>query len=225
MCSTPNFGNMRSHLWSVSTVHGDFSHLLLSYYHLTPGIVEGERDEATGKFIQPVATDGKETKAIATDDELKSYGRHIPYQQVYHYKAVFDNSFYVGRGNLKAIVAYQQNRREEFEDVLHPNTSGLDFMLHTINYDLHYSLPEQEGWKYAVGLNGMYQRSLNKGDEYLIPAYMMFDIGAFATSSYKWDNWNLSGGLQNRQSSSPQFRTGRSFSKPSPAISQVSQVA
>ena len=173
-----------------------FSHLLLSYYHLTPGIVEGERDEATGKFIQPVATDGKETKAIATDDELKSYGRHIPYQQVYHYKAVFDNSFYVGRGNLKAIVAYQQNRREEFEDVLHPNTSGLDFMLHTINYDLHYSLPEQEGWKYAVGLNGMYQRSLNKGDEYLIPAYMMFDIGAFATSSYKWDNWNLSGGLR-----------------------------
>ena len=68
--------------------------------------------------------------------------------------------------------------------------------LQTLNYDLHLSLPEQNTWKMTIGVGGMWQRNLNKGDEYLIPGYQLFDIGTYATSSYKAGDWTLSGGLR-----------------------------
>ena len=173
-----------------------FSHLKLSYYHLTPSMVEGERDEATGRFVYPVLVGGEEQKAIADDDMLKRYDKGMPYQQIHHYKAVLDNSIYLGGGTLKAIVGYQQNRRQEFEELATPSTPRLDFMLHTVNYDLNYNKEIAKGWKTTVGVGGMFQRSLNKGEEVLIPAYSLFDFGVFATTGYQTGKWNLSGGLR-----------------------------
>jgi iron complex outermembrane receptor protein len=173
-----------------------YSHLKLSYYHLTPSMVEGERDEETGAFVYPVAVDGEEETAVATEDILKRYGKGMPYQQIHHYKAVLDNSFYVGNGTLKALVGYQQNRRQEFEDVLSPSTPGLDFMLHTINYDVNYNQTLANLWKTTVGVGGMYQRSLNKGEEVLIPSYALFDFGVYATTAIQLGSWSLSGGLR-----------------------------
>ena len=147
-----------------------YSHLTLSYYHLTPGIIEGDRGYS------------------------HSYGKSLPFQQVHHYKAVSDNTFFIGNGTLQAIVAYQQNRRQEFEES--PSTPGLDFMLHTVNYDVRYKLPIADQLKIAVGGGGMWQRSLNKGDEYLIPAYQLFDIGGFGTITYNTGKFTLSGGMR-----------------------------
>ena len=147
-----------------------YSHLTLSYYHLTPGIVEGDRGYS------------------------HSYGKSLPFQQVHHYKAVSDNTFFIGNGTLQAIVAYQQNRRQEFEES--SSTPGLDFMLHTVNYDVRYKLPIADQLKIAVGGGGMWQRSLNKGDEYLIPAYQLFDIGGFGTITYNTGKFTLSGGMR-----------------------------
>ena len=110
----------------------------------------------------------------------KHYGKQLPFQQVRHYKAVLDNSFFLKSGTLKIIAAYQQNRRQEYEES--KNECGLDFMLHTINYDVRYILPEYNGWKTNAGINGMYQKSLNKGEEFLIPAYDLFDFCLLYTS-------------------------------------------
>lgn len=148
-----------------------YSHLKLSYFHLTPGIAEGERD-----------------------DHSTDYGKTLPFQQVHHYKAVSDNAFYIGNATLSTLIGYQQNRRQEYEESA--QTPGLDMQLHTLNYDLHLSLPEQNTWKMTIGVGGMWQRNLNKGDEYLIPGYQLFDIGTYATSSYKAGDWTLSGGLR-----------------------------
>uniref|UniRef100_A0AB33J0R2 TonB-dependent receptor n=1 Tax=Prevotella sp. GTC17254 TaxID=3236794 RepID=A0AB33J0R2_9BACT len=148
-----------------------YSHLNLDYYYLKPSIVEGERDEVTGEF----------------EDET-------PFQHVKHYKAVIDNTVYIGQGSLKSILGYQHNRRQEFEES--PTDPGLDFMLHTINYDIHYEVPHLGGWRWNFGTNGMYQRSLNKGEEFLIPAYTLFDIGVFATGGLKINHWNISAGLR-----------------------------
>ncbi len=155
--------------------------LIGSYFHLTPSIAEGERDPLTGKLEQPYA-------------DAKTYHHGLPYQQVYHYKAVLDNAFYLGEGRLNAVLAYQQNRRQEFEE---PDEYGLYLKLHTVNYNVHYVTRRLgEDWRITSGVSGMWQRSLNQGDEFLIPDYSLFDFGAFITTTANVGSWALNGGMR-----------------------------
>ncbi len=200
-----------------------FSHLTLSYYHVNPSMAEGERDAVTGQLVYD--------EDQYPDNDLKTYHKALPYQQIHHYKAVLDNSFAVGDGLLKVVLGYQQNRRQEFEEHHHKSCrkkspppplkgvlwtaqplplqgggglveygegshAGLDFRLHSITYHTHYQYNGLEGWRLTGGMNGMWQQSQNKGEEYLIPAYRLFDIGAFVTASKELPHWTLSGGLR-----------------------------
>jgi len=188
--------NAVSGLIGISNWWG-YSHLSLSYYHLTPGIVEGNRNPLTGQFTKPVAiNDSTAGVTNATPGDFTSYSQRIPYQQVSHYKAVWNNNILIGEGSLKATVGYQLNRRQEYADILHPNNYGLYFQLHTINYDLHYQLPEIKGFNLSAGVNGMFQNSLNSGIEYLVPEYSLFDIGAFAVIKKAIGKFDISGGLR-----------------------------
>jgi len=188
--------NAASALLGVSNWWG-YSHLTLSMYHLTPGIVEGNRDSLSGKFTKDVILpDGTVGSAIATHNDLTSYSHQLPYQQVYHYKAVWNNNIMIGDGNLKASVGYQQNRRQEFANVLTPDNYGLYFQLHTVNYDVHYEMAERNGYSFSFGVNGMGQRSLNKGTEFLVPEYGLFDIGSFAVAKKSIGKLDLSGGIR-----------------------------
>ena len=157
------------------------THLTGSVFHQTPSIVEGERDEETGEL------------ECATDN-IKTYSKALPFQQIWHYKAVWDNSFNLPKGWLKAIVGYQQNQRQEFEESA--DEYELYFKLHTITYDVRYLSQEWNGWKMAGGINGMWQQSQNLGEEALIPEYKLFDIGGYATISKTMDNLTLNGGLR-----------------------------
>ena len=78
------------------------SRLTWTAYHLTPGIVEGERDPETGE--------------LECSSSPTSYGKSLPFQEVKHYKLVWDNAVNLSTGYLKAIVGYQQNRRQEYEE-------------------------------------------------------------------------------------------------------------
>ena len=154
-----------------------FSRLTLGYYHLTPGMTEGYEDGS---------------------DELEGptgYAVELPFQQVHHYKAVLDNSVIIGPGSLKALVGMQQNRRQEFEE--EADEAELDFKLNTLNYELRYLTDELSGgWKFSTGVGGMYQQSDNLGEEVLIPAYDLFDLGVYATSSMTLEDFTFSGGLR-----------------------------
>jgi iron complex outermembrane receptor protein len=188
--------NAVSALLGVSNWWG-YSHLTLSMYHLTPGIVEGDRDSLTGKFIKPVVLpDATVGDALATHNALTSYSHQMPYQQVDHYKAVWNNTVLLGEGSLKASIGYQQNRRQEFADVLSPNAYGLYFQLHTVNYDVHYQMPEKNGYNLSFGVNGMGQRSQNRGTEFLVPEYNLFDVGAFVVAKKTVGKLDLSGGMR-----------------------------
>lgn len=158
------------------------SHLTWTCFHLTPSIVEGERDEETGELERD------ETYG------LKTYHKTLPFQQVKHYKAVWDNSFNLPKGYLKATVGYQQNRRQEFEECA--DEYEVFFKLHTVTYDVRYLTQEFDGWKVAAGVNGMWQKSQNLGEEALIPEYRLFDMGGYATVSKAWENWTLNGGVR-----------------------------
>ena len=157
------------------------SHLTGVIYHLTPSIVEGERDEETGELI-------------SNGDDVKTYGKALPFQQVKHYKVVWDNSLNLASGYLKAVVGYQQNVRQEYEEDY--DQPGLHLKLHTVTYDLRYLTHEHQGWRWTAGANGMYQQSRNHGDEYLIPDYRLFDLGLYATVSKTLGRWTLNGGLR-----------------------------
>ena len=150
------------------------SRLTLDYFHLTPGMTEGYED---GLLEGPTG-----------------YGIEIPFQQVRHYKAVLDNSFRVGEGRIKAIVGYQLNRRQEFEE--NPLEASLDFQLSTFNYDVKYISAENRGWKFSTGVGGMFQNSRNLGEEVLIPAYNLLDAGVFVTASKALERFHFSGGLR-----------------------------
>ena len=158
-----------------------FSNLKFGYYNINPSIVEGERDTVTGELI-------------SDSDDLLTYRHGLPYQRVHHYKAVSESFVNLSSGHLKVMAGYQQNRRKEFEESA--NEYGLYLQLHTLNYDVRYVSEEMSGWKFSTGLNGMGQKSLNLGDEFLIPDYALFDAGVFATASRSLNRWNLSGGLR-----------------------------
>ena len=158
------------------------SRLTWTAYHLTPSIIEGERDEETGDLI-------------ANYSPIKSYSKALPFQQVKHYKLVWDNALNLSSGYLKTIIGYQQNRRQEFEESA--DEYELFFKMHTLTYDVRYITNEWNGWKLSTGVGGMYQHSLNKGEEYLIPDYKLFDLGIYATVTKSInEKWTLNGGLR-----------------------------
>ncbi len=156
--------------------------LTLSLYHLSPSIAESEEEE------------GGEDENQAPVHKIKTYGRTLPFQRVDHYKAVLDNAFRIGQGTLTAILGYQQNRRREYEESAAAFGLGLD--LHVATFDVRYVTPIGKGWKVAAGTAGMWQHSLNKGDEYLVPDYSLMDWGLFATASREIGAFSLSGGLR-----------------------------
>ena len=158
------------------------SRLIGTAYHLTPSIIEGERDAETGELE-------------FEGSSLTSYKKALPFQQVKHYKLVWDNALNLSSGYLKAIVGYQQNRRQEYEESM--DEYGLFLKLHTLTYDLRYVTNELDGWKLSTGIGGMYQQSVNKGEEYLIPDSRLFDFGLYTTATKALgDRWTLSGGLR-----------------------------
>lgn len=174
-----------------------YSHLNFSLYNLTPGIIEGERDPLTGQFVKPIAiNDTMADEVIASNSDFKSYKPFVLYQKIYHYKVVSSNNFYLDKGSLKATLGWQQNKRQEYKEVLDPNEYGLYFYMNTINYDVRYNFTTENNIDLTIGSNGMYQNSQNKGSEFLIPDYDLFDFGLYAIAKKSWDKWTLSGGLR-----------------------------
>ena len=158
------------------------SRLTFTSYQLTPGIVEGERDMQTGELVSTTASP-------------KSYSKSLPFQEVRHYKVVWDNSLNLSSGYLKTIIGYQQNRRQEFEESM--DEYGIFLKLHTLTYNVRFLTNEFCGWKLSAGIGGMFQQSDNKGEEYLIPDSRLFDFGLYATASKSiGDGWTLNGGMR-----------------------------
>jgi len=184
-----------------------FSHLIFSRFDQHLGLTEGERDDATGRFI---LFGGTPLERIATDEDLKSSKLFVPMQRIQHNKLALDNSFSLKKSRLKLNLAYQSNLRQEFGNPEEPGEKELFFDLKTFNYTLHWQLPEMNEWHTTIGVNGMRQANENKGAEVLIPEYNLFDVGAFVYAQRFFKKTTISGGIRfdNRSVDSKSFVDG-----------------
>lgn len=171
-----------------------YSHLMVSNFNQNLGLVEGDRDDATGKFILFA---GSPLERIATDADLNERKTQTPSQGINHFKIALDNNIALGTGRLQFNIGYQRNQRKEFGDPEAPASPELYFDLRTVNYNLQYHFADMNGWKTSIGVNGMQQQNQNKADEVLIPEYKLFDAGVFVYTRKTFnDKLTLSGGLR-----------------------------
>lgn len=183
-----NFGGMLGYngAWG-------YSHLILTNFDQHIGMVEGERDSATGQFTKDNA-DG--TTSIVTNDDFNRIKPLVPFQHIQHFKALLDNSFKVGADKLDVTLGFQRNQRREFGNAADITTPDAYFNLKTFNYGVKYHLSNTGNWKTSFGVTGMYQTNENLAEEAIIPNYDLFDIGGFAFTQYSKNRLTVSGGLR-----------------------------
>jgi iron complex outermembrane recepter protein len=172
-----------------------YSHLNFSVFDDLQEIPDGSRDSTTRKFTKQI-TDEDTFSPIVTNSELNSYSIATLHQHVQHYKLYSSNNFILGEGKLRLILGYQQNIRREFSHPEYPDIAGLYLTLNTFTYDARYSLPEYKGWEATIGINGMYQNNTNKGTEFIIPDYNLFDFGPFVFVKKTFEKLDISGGIR-----------------------------
>ncbi len=175
-----------------------YSSITVSSFDLKMGIIEGARDSATGKFTKHnQGADQTDSIAIAPSSDFKKYNNFpVIHQHIQHYKAVWDNSLAVGKGRLNLRLGFQQNQRQEANDLTQGDYYNNYFFLRTFNYDFRYIFPEKNHFEMSVGVNGMKQNSQNLGTAFVIPEYSIFDIGGFAIAKKSFKKLAISGGLR-----------------------------
>jgi iron complex outermembrane recepter protein len=184
-----------------------YSHFIFSRFDQRLGMVEGERDDATGNFI---LFGGTAQERIVTTTDLESRKLFVPMQRVQHNKLVSDNNFAIKKSRLKINLALQKNTRQEFGNPDDPAEKELQFNLSTFNYSMQWQIPELKEWHTTIGVNGMAQQNKNAGEEVLIPQYRSFDIGGFLFAQRFFKKATLSGGFRfdNRNISGDSFTEG-----------------
>lgn len=173
-----------------------YSHLNVSSFNTTLNMVEGDRD-SMGNFIYEKPDGAGSTHFItANAGDLKGYKIGFPHQLINHLRIQANNYFILSKGTINLDLGYQNNGRREFGDVLNPKDPDLYFDLNTYNYNLRYNFAEKKGWETSVGVSGMQQSNLNKGLEFLIPEYNLFDAGGFLFTQKTFKKLTLAGGLR-----------------------------
>jgi len=173
-----------------------YSHFNLSSFNSSLNMVEGDRD-GLGQFVFATPDGSGSTKKVsASSTDLSGYKIGFPHQEVYHLRALSNNYFILKMGTINLDLGFQNNKRKEFGDVLNPNDMALFFDLNTFNYNLRYNLEEMKGWETSFGSSGMQQNNYNKGLEFLIPEYNLFDVGGFVFTQKTFNKITLAGGLR-----------------------------
>lgn len=164
-----------------------FSHLHFSRYNANFGLIEGERDSASNKFMDAEGL-------VVTEKNLKSRTISLPFQNVQHHKISSVNNIILGECQLKMNLGLQNNTRKEFEES--STEPGLIFNLNTITYDLKFHLPVRKEIESVIGFSGMTQSNENLGEEFLVPDYKLQDLGAFVYAKKSFEKLTFNAGAR-----------------------------
>ncbi len=173
-----------------------YSQLHFSSFNQTLGLIEGDRD-SLGNFMKMITVNDTvaEEQSVSAND-LLGYSINIPRQRINHLIISSESKLFFRKSILSLNFAFQQNSRKEFTNPLNSQATDLFFLLNTFNYDVKYVLGQTNGWQTSIGVNGMQQSNYNKGEEFLIPEYNLFDAGVFAFTQKSFNNLHISGGFR-----------------------------
>lgn len=163
-----------------------YSHLSFSRFNTNIGLVETGPDDQ-GNYLN-------EEGDLISQSQAKMRRLGLPFQDITHYRTALNSNFILGKGQLKTVFAFQSNLRKEFEETM--QAPGLDLNLKSYTYDIKYSFPDFGNWQPAVGVQGMFQDNVNRGEEFLIPDYNSNNIGAFVYLKRTFNKGALNAGLR-----------------------------
>ncbi|MBZ0328691.1 MAG: TonB-dependent receptor [Altibacter sp.] len=117
----------------------------------------------------------------------------LPNQTIDNHILSSENMIFFNNSSLNIKMGYLFNDRREFEESASPT---LRLKLNTFNYDATYHLPVLGRFESIVGVQGMYQKNANFGEEVLIPNATTKDIGILGTTHYHLEKIDLQAGLR-----------------------------
>ncbi|MBS1630802.1 MAG: TonB-dependent receptor [Bacteroidetes bacterium] len=177
--------------------HWGNSKLSFTSFNQTLGIPEGTRDSLSGRFLKPINLGGLEEEIPVTEADGKSYDRNIPSQHIRHQRLAWNSEVFLHNNDRLSFTAgYQQNDRKEFGDVLQPDIPGLWLRLRSITGNLQYQHQFAHDLQFITGLNSMSQQNENRGSEFIVPDYQLFDLGGFAMLRRETNHWTFAAGLR-----------------------------
>jgi len=176
------------------------SYVYATLYNNLQEIPDGSRDSLTRRFTKQIFESGKDNikdRPLVADRDLKTYNINPLHQRIQHYRLFTRNHFLVGKGDITALLGFQQSVRREYNHPTTPDQPGLYVQLNTYNYDVKYNLPEWKGLEATFGINGMYQLNKNMdGTDFPIPDYKLLDIGGFLFLKKSLGKVDVSGGVR-----------------------------
>lgn len=163
-----------------------YMHLSLSRFSANLGLIEDGPDE-NGNYLD-------EKRNIISNAEGKKRKIDLPFQNVNHYRTALNGNIILGGGQLKTVLAFQQNIRKEFKES--KTRPGLNLGLKSYTYDVKYALSSNVVWQPTFGIQGMYQTNKNKDNVFLIPDYESNNVGVFAYLKRNFENGALNAGVR-----------------------------
>lgn len=137
----------------------------------------------------------------------------LPHQELGTHLLTLQNLLLAGKHKFKVNAGYILNQRAEYE--FHDHGGGipdhvdraLDMNLGTATYDVKWQSPTMGRLDLTAGLQGMFQRNTNRGEELLIPDAQVADAGVLAVARLAFSKLQFQGGLRadHRSISTPEM--------------------
>ncbi len=183
--------------YSKGSGHSDLN---VSLYNNLQGIPDGSRDSLSRAFTKQIAegsNDDVKNRPLLSGHDLTSYALSPLHQHIGHYRLFSNHHYAAGKGELDGMLAFQQNRRIEYNHPTQPSQPGMLVYLNTLNYSLRYNIDILRNTEFTAGFNGMHQQNKNKNaTDFPIPDYTLSDAGAFVFTKWRNKKWTISGGAR-----------------------------
>jgi len=132
----------------------------------------------------------------------------LPYQELTTKMLSLNNAFFLKNSKITSVFGFTNNERNEFEEHHDEDEdedehtedetmeAALQLKLDTYSYDVKWHLPKLKSFETVIGVQGMFQKNSNFGEEILIPNAKINDVGVFATSMFKNGINSFQGGVR-----------------------------